>query len=286
MLFKMRLEFVLSICLFFSLLSPAFAVDTPIPQSAHDLMKDVIYNELMDRQHESFWQYYIQKRMGSSTFTAVQVETKDGPLSRILTRDGKPLTADQQRIEDERVAKLVKNPAELARLKQTHDQDEERLMRLMKLMSGAFLYEYEGTDAGFTRLKFKPNPAFVPPTYEARIFHALGGTIWVDPSQKRLARLQGVILDRVDFGYGLLGHIEKGGSFEIRRHSVSVNHWRTSRIDVHVQGRVIFFKSINKDQSESRSGFKPVPSQTTLQEASKLLSQAEQPSSSCGGAGY
>jgi hypothetical protein len=278
MLISMKPMFLFSICLFCCLLSPALAADAQMPQSPHDLMKDVIYNELKDRQHESFWQYHIQKRMGPSTFTAIQIETKDGPLSRILTRDGKPLTADQKRIEDERVAKLVKNPAELARLKQSHDQDEQRLMRLMKLMSGAFLYEYDGSDGGFMRLKFKPNPSFSPPTYEARIFHSLGGTIWVDPAQKRLARLQGVILDRVDFGYGLLGHVEKGGTFEIRRQPVAENHWRTSRIDVHVVGRVIFFKTINKDQSETRSDFKPVPSETTLQEASKLLSQPEQSS--------
>jgi len=184
MLISMRLKNTLFTGLFFALLSPALAVDAAMPQTAHDLMKDVIYNELKDRQHESYWQYHIQKRMGASTFTAIQIETKDGPLSRILTRDGKPLTADQKRTEDERVAKLVRNPAELARLKQSHDQDEQRLMRLMKMMNGAFLYEYDGTDGGFTRLKFKPNPSFVPPTYEARIFHSLGGTIWVDPHQK------------------------------------------------------------------------------------------------------
>ena len=110
MLISMRLKNTLLTGLFFALLSPAFAVDVAMPQSARDLMKDVIYNELKDRQHESYWQYHIQKRMGASTFTAFQIETKDGPLSRILTRDGKPLTADQKRTEDERVAKLVKNP--------------------------------------------------------------------------------------------------------------------------------------------------------------------------------
>ncbi len=143
MFLNMKLRYLLSTCLFCALLSPAFAVDAPLQQSAHDLMKDVIFNEMKDRQHESFWQYHIQKRMGSSTFTAVQVETKDGPLSRILTRDGKPLTNDQKRIEDERVAKLVKNPAELSRLKQTHDQDEQRRVRLIGMMNGAFLYEYD-----------------------------------------------------------------------------------------------------------------------------------------------
>jgi hypothetical protein len=278
MLISMRLKCLLVTCLFGALLSPAFAAEVPLQQSAHDLVKDMIYNELQDRHTESYWQYHVQKRVGTSTFLAVQVETKDGPLSRILSRDGKPLTDDEKRIENERLAKLVSSPGDLAKLKQTHDQDEQRLVRLMGLMDGAFLYEYDGNDGGFIRLKFKPDPAFTPPTYEARIFHALSGTLWVDPSQKRLARLQGTLLDRVDFGYGLLGHVEKGGTFELKRQSVNATHWRTSLIDVHVAGRVIFFKTISKDQTEARSDFKPVPSEITVQEASKLLSQPEQSS--------
>lgn len=274
----MKLKYLLFPYLVGALLPPAFAAQVPPQQSALDLVKDVIYNELQDRRVESYWQYRVQKRVGSSTFSALQVETKDGPLSRILSRDGKPLTDGEKRVEAERLAKLVSNPGELAKLKQTHDQDEQRLKRLMGLMDGAFLYEYDGNDGGFTRLKFKPDPAFTPPTYEARIFHALSGTLWVDTSQKRLARLQGTLLDRVDFGYGLLGHIEKGGTFELKRQSVNATHWRTCLIDVHVAGRVIFFKTISKDQTEARSDFKPIPSQITVQEASKILSQPEQSS--------
>jgi hypothetical protein len=276
MLVSMRLKHFLLMCLFGAVLSPALAADVPLQQPARDLVRDVIYNELKDRHNDSFWQYHVQKRVGSSKFTAVQVETKDGPLSRILSRDGKPLTEDEKRKEDERLAKLVRNPSELARLKQTHDQDEQRLERLIGLMNDAFLYEYDGNDGGLIRLKFKPDPAFTPPTYEARIFHALGGTIWVDPSQKRLARLHGVLLDRVDFGYGLLGHVEKGGVFDLKRQPVNATHWRTSLIDVHVAGRVIFFKTVSKDQTEVRSDFKSVPTEITLQEASKLLLQPEE----------
>jgi hypothetical protein len=274
----MTLKYLLFTCLCSALLSPAFADDVSPQQSARDLVKDVIYNELRDRQNDSLWQYHVQKRVGSSRFTAVQVETKDGPLSRILSRNGKPLTGDEKRIEDERLAKLVSNPSELARLKQTHDQDEQRLQRLMGLMNGAFLYEYDGKEGDLIRLKFKPDPAFTPPTYEARIFHALGGTIWVDPLQKRLARLQGVLLDRVDFGYGLLGHVEKGGTFELKRQQVNATHWKSSLIEVHIGGRVIFFKTISKDQTEIRSDFKAVPTEITVREASELLSHPEQSS--------
>ena len=266
----------LAICMCLSL--TASAADPAPAESAHDLVRDMVYNELLDRQKETFWQYHIEKRLAAERFSAVQVETKDGPISRIIARDGKPLTADQQRQEDDRLAQLMRDPAEQARVKERHDDDEQRLERLMKLMPDAFLYEFDGMDGGLERLKFRPDPAFNPPTYEARIFHALAGTIWVDPQQKRLEHLKGVILVRVDFGYGLLGHVEKGGTFELKRQQVSATHWKSSLVDIHVTGRIILFKTVSKDQTEVRSDFKPVPMETSLQQARQMLDHPQDPS--------
>ena len=49
----------------------------------------------------------------------------------------------------------------------------------------------------------------------------MAGTILIDPDQKRLARLNGHLVENVDFGFGILGHIAKGGTFEIERTHVS-----------------------------------------------------------------
>lgn len=251
----------------------ALAADIAPSQSPQELVKDVIYNELQDRQRDAYWQFHIQKRVGADTFSALQIETKDGPISRILTRNGKPMSAAQKQQEAERLRKLVDDPAEQARVKQKRQEDEARLERLMKLMPGGFLYEYDGMDGGFQRLKFHPNPAFTPPTFEARIFHAMAGTLWINPQQKRLARLQGSILERVDFGYGLLGHVDKGGVFELKRQQVSDLHWKTSLVDVRVNGRVILFKTISKDQTEVRTEFKSIEADTDLRQALRMLNE-------------
>jgi hypothetical protein len=247
-------------------------------QSEHDLMKDVVYNELQDRSKQSFWEYRVEKRVGSETLVEYQVETADGPVHVVLSNLGSPLTEEQRRQEQARQAALQRDPSLQARVKQKHDDDEQKLERLMKVMPDAFIFKYDGTDEGLTRLKFTPDPSYSPPTYEAKAIHGLGGTVWIDPRQKRLVHLRGTIVDRVDFGFGLLGHIEKGGTFELRRQQVTATHWKTSLLDLRISAKAILFKTISRDQREVRSDFKPVPLSTTMQQGIQLL--AQQPISS------
>jgi hypothetical protein len=70
-----------------------------------------------------------------------------------------------------------------------------------------------------------------------------------------------------------LATLEKGGTFEIRRERVSEVHWKTNLVEVHIQGKVLLFKNVTKDQRESRSDFRPVPQDIGLAEAKVLLDQ-------------
>jgi hypothetical protein len=81
------------------------------------------------------------------------------------------------------------------------------------------------------------------------------------------------MIERVEFGYGLLGYINKGGVFAIHRQRVNPTHWKTDLIDIHVAGRVLLFKTVNKEQHEVRSGFRAVPESTTLEQAQALLNK-------------
>jgi hypothetical protein len=246
-------------------------------ESAHDLVKDVVYNELQERRQISLWQYHVEKRVVSQTTVAREVETVSGPVDRVFERQGKPLDQAAQKRETERLNNLVHNPSEQARMKQEHQAEEQRLQRLIAAMPDAFLYAYDGAAEGSLRLSFRPNPAYNPPTYETRVYHALAGEIWIDPRLKRLVKLDGHIVNEIDFGFGLLGKIEKGGTFQIGREQVSENRWKTSLLDVHVSGRIVFFKAISKDQHEERTDFKPMPSNTTVQDAVTLLETSMAP---------
>jgi hypothetical protein len=253
----------------------AHAVEPSHPESAQQLVSEVIYNELHDRECDSFWQYRSVRIAGAQDVIREQVETEEGPIFRVIQDHGSPLNSEQSKREDARLEEMIERPGEMARVRQEHLQDEERLQKVMEILPEAFLFAYDGPAEGDSvRISFRPNPAFVPEHYEARIVHALAGTLTVNDRLKRMIDMHGQLVERVDFGYGILGHIEEGGTFEIRREQVSAGHWKTSLVEVHIRGKVLLFKNVTKDQRESRSDFRPVPHDISLESAKELLDHA------------
>ena len=116
---------------------PTLRAQTPA-ESAHDLVKDVVYNELQERRQISLWQYHVEKRVVSQTTVAREVETVSGPVDRVFARQGTPLDQAAQKRETERLNNLVRNPSEQARMKQEHQAEEQRLERLIAAMPEAF----------------------------------------------------------------------------------------------------------------------------------------------------
>lgn len=156
--------------------------------------------------------------------------------------------------------------------KQAQDKDEQKLEAVMRMMPDAFLYEYDGSGATLVRLRFRPNANYTPTTYEARVMHSLAGTILIDSQQKRMAKLSGQLIKSVDFGFGLFGSISKGGTVEFGRVEVGPSQWKTSLVHIQLSGRLAFFKTISKQQEETRSDFRAVPGDLSLPEANQLLS--------------
>jgi hypothetical protein len=238
--------------------------------TAGELVGAVVVNELTDREQLRKWICTIEKRAGKQTLTELQVETKDGPLYRLVAIDGGELTPDQRNQDDARIGRLMKDPRPLQKLKQAQADDEIKLQKLMSLMPHAFVYDYDGVEGNLIRIKFRPNPAYIPPTYEARVIHSLAGTILIDSEHRRLAKVAGQLTNRVDFGFGLLGRIDSG-TVEIARMEVGPQLWKTAFINIHFSGRLALFKTVSKDQYERRSDFHTVSRDLSLSDANALL---------------
>jgi hypothetical protein len=240
--------------------------------SASDLMKDVVANELTDRTIEhSNWMYRVTKTVELQKLTQIEVETKDGPVHRLLAINDAPLDLLQQKQEAVRQEQLIRDPGQQLAIKKQNDTDERRLENFVRLLPSAFLFRYDGWDGTYVRLNFWPDPAFTPPTMESKVLQSMAGTILVNPQQKRLAHINGNLLENVDFGFGFFGRLAKGGTFEIVRTQVSSSHWKTHLVDINVSGRMLLFKTISKQQHETRSDFEPVSADLDLRQAEELL---------------
>lgn len=240
---------------------------------AGQLVREVVYNELNDHASHGYWRYWVEKRTQAGTRVEEQVETPQGPVTRLAETNGRPLNASALEQEQARLDRLVHSPAEQARHLEQYNEDEQRIGRILALLPDAFLYEYDGAGDNWYRLRFRPNPSFPAHSIEARVFHAMSGTLCIDSRMKRLSRLEGSVGENVDFGFGILGRLYKGGWFRLVRTQVSPTDWKTAELEVHMSIRALLVKTFAKETSETRRGFTSVPAGMNLSQAMHLLSQ-------------
>ena len=256
--------------------SPLLAQPKPGPaqqQTPLQVVKAMVENEEQQRQHRTFFRYTSVERSartGGHLWTENVAETPDGLLRRLIAEDGKPLSADRAAAEDRRIAALVADPSELRADNADRRADEARMLRLLNIMPQAFLFTADGMQDDCVRIAFHPNPGFTPSTYDERIVHGLAGILLVRMPAERLCGIEGHLVDRVNFGYGLLGHIDEGSHFGVTRIPVTATDWKSSKIAVHVDGRILLLKSISRDQDATHSGAKPLPPNLSLAQAAAL----------------
>ncbi|MGA3315690.1 MAG: hypothetical protein ABSC64_04545 [Candidatus Korobacteraceae bacterium] len=241
--------------------------------SANELARRVVVNELkfQDEDHAQ-WAYRQEKEEAGKKQIKRIIETKDGTLSRLLAINDHPLTTKQLQKEDQRIQELVNNPAEQRKLQRARNTETEPGRRLFKMLPDAFVFNYAGREGDLIKLSFRPNPNFQPPSLEARVFHDMEGELWVDVKQQRLAAMNGRLMENVKFGGGLLGHLNKGGHFEVRQAEVAAGHWEMAAMTVDMRGKALLFKTINVQQTETRSDFQRVADDLTLTQAADILS--------------
>jgi hypothetical protein len=253
-------------------LSSDSKLSSPPNMSADELVRQVVANEtqLVDSDH-SHWMYRQHHVEDGKDTLKECVDTDQGALCRLIAEGGHPLSQSEQAKEKERLAELVKNPERQRKLQEARKKDGDQALKMLKMLPNAFHYEYAGTEGDLVKLKFVPNPQFTPPDRESRVFHAMVGFMWVDRDAKRLVELSGKLTRDVDFGFGLLGHLYRGGTFQVKRADVGDGHWETTLLDVKIRGKALFFKTINADQRETTDNFAKAPGKLTMAEGMKML---------------
>src|ERR1700745_4399852 len=94
------------------------------------------------------------------------------------------------------------------------------------------------------RLKFRPNPKYDPPTHVEQVLQGMQGLMLIDARTHRIARIYGTLFRDVGFGWGILGHLDRGGHFQVDQADVNDNNWTIARMDLAFTGKILLFNSI------------------------------------------
>jgi hypothetical protein len=240
-------------------------------QTGKELITDACYNARHQFEDKSLWSSRIQRRTGGHVYLEKEIETVDGPIHRLISVDGHDPLPSEQKQDDDRLHDLAQSPKARLTFKRDHEAEQRKIADLLRVIPEAFLFEDQGHQGGLEKVAFRPNPGYKPKTYEERALHAMSGIFLVDLEEKQLAQLAATLIQQVDFGYGAVGRLNQGGTIKIIRVRVSPGIWKTSSSRLDINGRIVFFRTINKQQDEIHSDFESEASDMSLARALQQL---------------
>ena len=256
-----------------------------LPAPVDQLVRKTIQNEIQPDDGGPKYMFRDRKQTPHGSQTKLMVETRDAMVGLLIAINDHPLTPEQQSAEKARVERFVKDPAELSKKQKQEKEDSERINRIMKALPDAFVYEYDGHEMGrpgmgkpgveLVRLKFHPNPKYDPPSRVEQVLTAMQGYVLIDPVEYRISKIDGTLQHDVGFGWGILGHLDRGGRFLVEQGDVGDQHWEISRMDLSFTGKILLFKSISIQSTEIESDFRRVPSDLTFAQGLELLQKQE-----------
>ena len=238
-------------------------------QDSRALVQQAVQTELrLDREDRSRWRYRDDER--DKHLTSIVVQTDAGSVKRLVARNGHLISGEEAAAENDRLTLYIHDTAKLAKQKRDSESDDRSAAKLITMLPDASLWTPQSETPETTVLHFEPNPRFSPPDMEARVLGTMRGELGIDRRQLRIRTIRGTLTSDVMIGFGILGRLRQGGSFQVERREVAPGLWQITETHVHIEGKALIFKNIGQQQDEVQTDFQQVPGKTTLEQAAVM----------------
>lgn len=198
----------------------------------------------------------------SNTYDVTLLE--GSPYRRLLARDGKPLSAEDQRKEEEKLRLSIEN-----RRHETEEQKQQRIadwhrkeekqhepmheipdafnlrMAPDETIEGHAVYVIDGT----------PKPGYKPKSKNAFFLPKVKGRFWITKEGFQAVKIEFVTLDTISWG-GIVARVSKGTRVSVEMTRVNNEVWLPKRILVSGSARVLLVKGYTGELDLTYSGFK------------------------------
>jgi hypothetical protein len=230
-----------------SLSPPAVAASDPgaaLPDAATMLREVEARQKQLDKIRENYTFRSVQTtRQLDSSGNTKKVETEEHEVffvnghrvQKLVRKDGKDLTPDQARKEQDRVNKEVlkisqpgykdpeKDEITVARLLQIVTFSKPRRVRLNGRDTIAF--DFTGDEHAKTHSR------------DEDALKKVSGTIWVDEADHEVSRMSATLDENYHVGFGLLASVAKGSNVVFDQALIRNEAWLPTAIALHLQAR-------------------------------------------------
>jgi hypothetical protein len=238
------------------------------------LVQSMVAHEDDEEAHRDRYEFLSQERSertGGHLWRERVVETSVGKVRLLLAEDGKPLGADRATLERAKLAQIELHPEEFRRREQTMKNDEDHAEQMLTLLRKAVLFDAPRPYGSDFEIGFRPDPAYKTQSLEERVLHAMAGTIRVDQRTLQLHRIEGKTSSDVSLGYGLLGTVHAGSSFNTTHEMEPGGDWKNATMNTAIEGKAMLFKEIGRNEHVDHSDFQRLPPDISVAQAVEML---------------
>lgn len=140
--------------------------------SAGELLRKAVESELKAQSADhSHWMYQEKTEDSGKEQVKWIVEMQEGDLDRLWSVNGRPITGERQRQEDQRIEGLLHKSGEQKKRHRAQEEDGRQTERLFKILPDAVTARFGERKDTLVEILFQPNPNFRPSSHEAAVFH-------------------------------------------------------------------------------------------------------------------
>ena len=162
-------------------------------------------------------------------------------IHELTSKDGKPLNANEQKKEADRVQQQIKKDSDtkyVARKDADNEKQLDVLLRMVRFTDGRRI-DLHGRPTLVFHLSGDPDVH--PKGAEETFLHNMSGTIQVDESTGELVDLNARLDHDVKMGGGLLANLHKGFWIHVRQHRYTDGIWLPEMVEGNGDARAALF---------------------------------------------
>jgi hypothetical protein len=178
------------------------------------------------------------------------------PFEQIVEHNGRPLSAEEQIKQAERIEKQKRETPEERAVRLEKEQENRAFIREVP---AAFDFQLIGNDVVNGRptyvLQATPRPGYQAHGKYGNIFSKVEGKLWIDKQDFGWVKVDGQVIQPISMGL-FLARVLRGSHIVMEQTRVAEGAWLPERVEVRANAKILFVKSLVVDKILTYSDYR------------------------------
>lgn len=252
--------------------------------SAQQLAPDMLVADMVQKQintsaqNNFAYRYKLHKSDRKGTVDRIEIATPFGNVARTVLREGKPLSAVEDKYERDRLQEIIESASEQKRRKKAAESSRKDTVEVVSAMRTAMVYTMRPGQpqlAAFPQpqivLDFKPNPSFDPQSTAQQALRSVEGTLWIDAKSHVLRRIEARSTKDFNILFGLAAKVYAGAKLDAEQREFAPGKTAYTKLNIEANIRELLVKNVNFRTNQEMTELQRLSDGLSLADAARML---------------